>query len=178
MPCLRDWRQTSWRRTIRLVEGPEILSRHRASIEAEIRGALPTGDAPLDEMIRYQMGWTRDGLMSLGKWLRPALCLTACEALGGDVHRCLPVAASIEMVHNFSLIHDDIEDGDEVRHHRPALWSVYGRGPAIAAGTALWTLAYQTLSQAGERGLAPDRVLAARRLLNDCLLYTSPSPRD
>jgi geranylgeranyl diphosphate synthase type I len=161
------------------VEGPEILYRHRAEIEAEIRGALPSSDAPLDEMIRYQMGWTPDGLMSLGKWLRPALCLTACEALGGDVNRCLPVAASIEMVHNFSLIHDDIEDGDEVRHHRPALWSVYGRGPAIAAGTALWTLAYQTLNQARERGMPAERVLAARRLLNDaCTEMVEGQDRD
>jgi geranylgeranyl diphosphate synthase, type I len=161
------------------VEGPEILSRFRVRIENEIHGALPTGDAPLDEMIRYQMGWTPDGLMSLGKWLRPALCLTACEALGGDVERCLPVAASIEMVHNFSLIHDDIEDGDEVRHHRPALWNVYGRGPAIAAGTALWTLAYETLTTSRERGLPADRVLAARRLLNDaCTEMVEGQDRD
>jgi geranylgeranyl diphosphate synthase type I len=73
-------------------------------------------------------------------------------------------------VHNFSLIHDDIEDGDEMRHHRPALWHAYGRQPAIFAGVALWSIAYQTLDRALERGLAAERVLAARRVLNDACL--------
>ena len=150
------------------MEGPEVLYRYRAAIEAELRDAVPSGNAPLDEMIRYQMGWTPQGsLLAVGKWLRPSLCLMACESLGGDVQRCLPVAVSIELVHNFSLIHDDIEDGDEMRHHRPALWKAYGRGPAIAAGTAMWTLAYQTLGKSRERGLSAERILAARRLLNE-----------
>jgi len=160
-------------------DGPEILYRYRSAIEGAIREALPTGDAPLDEMIRYQFGWTPDGLVGLGKCLRPALCLLACESLGGDIERALPVAISVEMVHNFSLIHDDIEDGDLMRHHRPAVWHQYGRGPAIAAGTALWTLAYQTLTTARDKGLPTERVLAARRLLNDaCTEMVEGQDRD
>src|SRR5690606_18165313 len=78
-----------------------------------------------------------------------------------------PVAVAVELVHSFSLIHDDIEDGDETRHHRPSLWWQYGRGPAVYAGLSLWGLAYQTLDRAHERGLSADRTLAARRVLND-----------
>ncbi len=79
----------------------------------------------------------------------------------------MPVAVAIELVHSFSLIHDDIEDGDEVRHHRPSLWHAYGRGPAVLAGAALWTVAYETLNRAHERGLSAERTLAARKVLND-----------
>ena len=148
------------------MEGPEVLLRYRAEIEREIARAVPAGDA-LDEMQRYALGWTEEGLTSLGKCLRPSLCLLTCESLGGSIEHALPVAVAIEMVHNFSLIHDDIEDGDDTRHHRATLWRVYGRRAAIAGGIALWNSAYHTLDSARERGLAPDRVLASRRVLND-----------
>lgn len=155
------------RRTIRSVDGPELLYRYRGAIELEVRRSLPSTDSPLDEMLRYQLGWTNGGLPGLGKCLRPSLCLQACEAFGGEVESCLPAAVAIELIHNFSLIHDDIEDGDEVRHHRPALWRVYGRDQAVVAGIALWTVAYQTLGRSHERGLSAERLLDARRVLND-----------
>jgi geranylgeranyl diphosphate synthase type I len=79
----------------------------------------------------------------------------------------MPVAIAIEMVHNFSLVHDDIEDGDETRHHRPALWRVYGRDPAIVAGIALWARAYEVLDQAVERGATAGRVLKTRQVVTD-----------
>ena len=148
------------------MEGPDVLFRYRREIEREIALAVPEGDA-LDEMQRYALGWTEDGLTSLGKCLRPSLCLLTCESLGGEIEHALPVAIAIEMIHNFSLVHDDIEDGDETRHHRPTLWRVYGRKAAIAGGLALWSTAYQLLDSAPERGAAPERVLAARRVIND-----------
>ena len=148
------------------MEGPEILYLYRGSIEAEIARALPGGDGALNEMQRYAMGWDEAGMQSLGKFLRPSLCLLACESLGGDLERALPVAAALEMVHNFSLVHDDIEDGDELRHHRPTLWKRYGRDRAVVAGLALWTTAYATLDAAVERGLPAGRALNARRALN------------
>jgi geranylgeranyl diphosphate synthase type I len=73
----------------------------------------------------------------------------------------------VELVHNFSLIHDDIEDGDDTRHHRATLWRAYGQDPAIAAGIDLWTVAYQTMSHALDAGLSPDALIRARGLLND-----------
>jgi len=148
------------------VEGPEILYRYRREIEREVTRALSTGDSALDEMMRYQLGWAAEGTPNLGKCLRPSLCLLACDALGGDLEAALPVAVAIEFVHNFSLIHDDIEDGDDTRHHRPTLWRVYGRDHAVAAGLALWTKAYETLDGATAGGLPAERVLEARRVVN------------
>jgi len=150
------------------VDGPDVLFRYRLAIEREAGLSLPRDDSRLSEMLRYQLGWTGGEVPSLGgKCLRPSLCLLACEALGGDLDQALPLAAAVELVHNFSLIHDDIEDGDETRYHRPALWRVYGRDEAVAAGIALWALAYQTMGRGAERGLAAERLLAARRVLND-----------
>ncbi len=152
------------------VAGPEVLYRYRSAIEREVSLALPPSDSQLDEMLRFQLGWTDEGLPTLAKGIRPTFCLLACESLGGNIEQCLPVAVAVELVHNFSLIHDDIEDGDEVRHNRPALWHAYARGPAVLSGIALWTVAYQTLDRAHERGLPADRVLAARRVLNNACL--------
>src|SRR5574340_940719 len=78
-----------------------------------------------------------------GKLLRPALTLLAAELAGGAaaVARALPAAVSVELIHNFSLIHDDIEDSDEERHHRQTLWRVWGQPQAINTGDALFALA-------------------------------------
>jgi geranylgeranyl diphosphate synthase type I len=153
--------------TIHSVTGPEVLYRYRDAIELEIRKTLSGGDSPIDEMLRFAMGWTDEGMPTLAKCIRPTFCLLTCESLGGDLEQALPVAVALELVHSFSLIHDDIEDGDETRHHRPSLWSAYGRGPAVLAGAALWSVAYRTLDRSQEHGLSADRVLAARRVLND-----------
>jgi geranylgeranyl diphosphate synthase type I len=149
------------------VIGPEVLFRYRDAIEREVSQTLPASDSAIDEMLRFALGWTDEGIPTLGKSLRPTFCLLTCESLGGDLDKALPVAVAIELVHSFSLIHDDIEDGDETRHHRASLWHQYGRGPAVLAGAALWTVAYDTLNRAHERGLSAERTLAARKVLND-----------
>ncbi len=153
--------------TIRSVEGPEILYRYRSLVEDEVAASLRDGHSPMDEMLRYQLGWSDDGIPNLGKCLRPTLCLLTCESLGGSVEQALPVAVGIELVHNFSLIHDDIEDRDDTRHHRPTVWAQFGRDPAIIAGFGLWTTAYRILGMSAQHGLAPERVLEARRVLNE-----------
>jgi geranylgeranyl diphosphate synthase type I len=148
------------------VEGLDVLSRYRRQIELEVARSLPADDSNLSEMQRYALGWTNEGLPSLGKALRPSLCLLACESFGGDVDQALPVAVAIELVHNFSLVHDDIEDNDDLRHHRSTLWRVYGRDQAVTGGAALWTTAYRTLDKARERGLSDATLLEVRRLIN------------
>ncbi|HLF77038.1 MAG TPA: polyprenyl synthetase family protein [Dehalococcoidia bacterium] len=149
------------------MEGPEILYRYRPAIELEVKRALGSQESVLADMLRYQLGWTPAGLPNLAKCLRPSLCLLACEGLGGDLDKALPIAVAVELVHNFSLIHDDIEDGDDTRHHRATLWRAFGRDSAVVAGIDLWTVAYQTMSHAQETGLAAETVFEARRLLND-----------
>jgi geranylgeranyl diphosphate synthase type I len=149
------------------VDTPELLDRYRREVEAEVIRSIPASPEPIFEMVRHQLGWTPDGRPMLGKCLRPSLCLFVCEMLGGSVAETLPVAVGIELLHNFSLIHDDIEDDDELRHHRPTVWRAYGREPAILAGMALWTLAYQAVDSAIERGADAGRVLSARRLISE-----------
>ncbi|MFE0063142.1 polyprenyl synthetase family protein [Streptomyces sp. NPDC059003] len=85
---------------------------------------------------------------SAGKAVRPALALLACEAVGGARSAALPAAVAVELVHNASLLHDDIIDGDRLRRGRPALWALSGVPAAILAGDALFFLAVQAVSEA------------------------------
>ena len=95
------------------------------------------------------------------------MCLLACESLNGDLKHCIPIAAGIEMVHNFSLIHDDIEDGDELRHHRSTVWAQFGRNPAMLSGLGLWTVAYKMLGQASSHGMPAKKLIEVRSVLNE-----------
>ena len=78
-----------------------------------------------------------DTSVSQGKALRPTLCLFACEALASEYSRALPAAAALELIHNFSLIHDDIQDQDMERRHQPTVWHLWGIPKAIWSGNAM-----------------------------------------
>ncbi|WP_308378063.1 polyprenyl synthetase family protein [Streptomyces sp. ISL-98] len=84
----------------------------------------------------------------MGKAIRPALALAACEAVGGERAAGIPAAVAVELVHNASLLHDDIIDGDRLRHGRPALWALLGVPAGILTGDALFFLSVQVLSEA------------------------------
>ncbi len=134
---------------------------------------MPDDGISLDNMLRYHMGWVdREGHSikgNSGKALRPTLCLFACQAVHGDHRPALPAAVAIELVHNFSLIHDDIQDGDQERRHRPTLWALWGKPRALRAGTAMRIVASQSLTRL-DRGLPEPRLLKANQLLDErCL---------
>src|SRR5207244_8762887 len=121
----------------------ELLASRAAPVERHLRGVL---DGPpllqrYYHMMSYQLGWRDERLLDCaprgGKRLRPALCVMACESVGGAPASAVPVAAAVELVHNFSLVHDDIIDGDQVRHHRPALWALWGAGHGVNVGDGL-----------------------------------------
>jgi len=118
------------------------LGRLLADTEGEILRVLDAHDpsvAPVYEMIRYHLGL--DGVDGpRGKRMRPLLGLLAYTSIAGEHTRALPGAAAVELGHNFSLVHDDIEDADRERHHRPTLWAVWGIPLAINAGDALFAL--------------------------------------
>ena len=121
-------------------------------------------------MVRYHLGWEdAEGrpAEASGKCLRPALCLLACEAVGGEARRALPAAAAVELTHNFSLVHDDIQDRDRERRHRPTIWSIWGDAQAINAGDALLALAHRVLLDLAEEGPPADTVMEAARLLDE-----------
>ncbi|MYD92577.1 MAG: polyprenyl synthetase family protein [Chloroflexi bacterium] len=113
-------------------------------------------------MARYQLGQVNaDGSPATtdrGKAVRPTLCLLMCEALGGDLEAALPAAAGLELLHNFTLVHDDVMDDDETRRHRPTVWVVWGRAQAIDAGDLLHVLA--TLSVLRSGGSSASAMLA------------------
>ena len=150
-----------------------MFGEYRAGVGASLRQAL-TGDLPVYGMLRYYMGWEDlDGKPSVGtegKYLRPTLCLFACEATGGDRGQALPAAAALELIHNFSLIHDDIQDEDETRHHRKTLWPVWGVPKALVAGNTLRATADAALQGLLSQGTPRRRALSAISQLTNAYL--------
>jgi geranylgeranyl diphosphate synthase, type I len=132
---------------------PAVLGRTRELFQPALRKAIATLDANLRTPVEYHFGWVEpDGTPvdngrsgSAGKAVRPALAILGAEAAGGEAAVAVPGAVALELIHNFSLIHDDIMDGDRTRRHRPTVWDVYGVGDAIIVGDALHTLAFQVL---------------------------------
>ncbi|MQF82800.1 polyprenyl synthetase family protein [SAR202 cluster bacterium AD-802-E10_MRT_200m] len=124
---------------------PPMLQRYLSQLNDNLRDALTQGNSDLLRMLHYHMGWVnREGLPTKGisgKGLRPALCLFTCHAVGGSLIQAMPAAVALELIHNFSLIHDDIQDGDRERHSRETLWAVWGQGKALIAGNAMRTIA-------------------------------------
>jgi geranylgeranyl pyrophosphate synthase len=127
-----------------MLDVPSLLKAHAARIEpllAEVvprRGADEPPDGRLSEGVWYQFD-------SGGKRIRPALCVMTCEVLGGDPRSATPFALATEILHNFLLIHDDIEDGDVVRRDRPTLWAKYGVPDALNIADYLIAKAYQLI---------------------------------
>jgi geranylgeranyl diphosphate synthase type I len=101
------------------------------------------------EMASYAMGWAGAGAgpETTGKQIRPLLCLLVCGGCGADWRAALPPAGAVELIHSFSLIHDDIQDGDALRRGRPAVWKRYGSPQAINVGDAIFMLAFSILSE-------------------------------
>ncbi|MCO5175687.1 MAG: polyprenyl synthetase family protein [Thermomicrobiales bacterium] len=106
----------------------------------------------------------------VGKRIRPLLCVLACEASDGDRRSALPMAAAIELLHNFTLIHDDIQDQSPLRRHRATVWSLWGIAQAINAGDAMFATAHLALLRSEDAGVATDRVIALSRALHDTTL--------
>jgi geranylgeranyl diphosphate synthase, type I len=142
----------------------EILS-VIAAVQDEYTGALY-------DMVRYHLGLDADAQQERqrGKRLRPLLGLLAYESLTGDHHRALPGAAAVELGHNFSLVHDDIEDRDVERRHRATLWTVFGVPQAINTGDTLFTLSRMALHRLSDLGFSDAKVLTLMRLYDETCL--------
>jgi geranylgeranyl diphosphate synthase type I len=124
--------------------------------------------AELHEMTAHHFGWHEDGRP--GKGVRPLLCLLANSAAGGDWENAVPAASGIELIHNFSLIHDDIEDGSDLRRHRPTVWKLWGMPQALNAGDALYALARLSGYRLLELGHEASIVLRVQQLLDETCL--------
>jgi geranylgeranyl diphosphate synthase type I len=143
------------------MQAPHILNAYRSAIDGALRSMLAPYTLPLYDMMRYHLGWIDEkGNASgepMGKALRPTLCLMACEAGGSGYERAIPAAVAVELIHNYSLIHDDLQDGDEQRRHRPTVWKIWGGPQAINAGSAMRVLANLALTRARGEGLPADK---------------------
>ncbi|MEU5163621.1 family 2 encapsulin nanocompartment cargo protein polyprenyl transferase [Streptomyces sp. NPDC020875] len=151
------------------VEGREaldLLERTRAVVDPRLRAALGSLPGPMSRVALYHFGWENaDGSPaagSPGKAIRPALVLAAAEAFGAAPERAVAAAAAIELVHNFTLLHDDVIDEDPTRRHRPTAWTVFGTPDAIIVGDAMLALAYRLLAEDGH----PAAGAAAERIAN------------
>ncbi len=149
-----------------------LLRAWRAPVEEALQQYLDSPDPALDAhygMMAYHMGWVDKAFMPArrpaGKRLRPMLVLLVCNAMGLDVIRALPATASVEILHNYSLVHDDIEDSDEVRRHYPTVWKVWGRGLAINAGDGMQACAFKAMQDLTRNGFDAAVVLEAVSLL-------------
>src|SRR5579859_98395 len=158
-----------------------VLSKYRLLVATELRRFLDEAQQDAHEplssfygQMRYHLGWAHADLSPieehpdrfLGKFLRPTLLLLAHQASLPDaplpastgrppysLEQILPAAVAVELVHNFSLIHDDIEDGDPLRHHRPTVWKLWGQPQAINTGDGLFCVARLALWELAKNGV-------------------------
>src|ERR1700754_4048660 len=141
--------------------GGSVFDRARTVTEPALRAAVDSLPPVTRRAVGYHFGWwdakCDDQHGPAGKALRPALVLVAAEAVGGTpvgmaavaaVPDAIPAAVAVELVHNFSLLHDAVLDGDCLRRHRPTVWKTFGTGTAILAGDALLALAFDVLAAA------------------------------
>jgi geranylgeranyl diphosphate synthase type I len=129
----------------------DALVRTRPMISDALRQAGDRLSPHIRRIVAYHLGWSdadgHDVEGDGGKAVRPAITLLSAEAVGATPESALAGAVALELVHNFSLIHDDVMDGDRERRHRPTVWALFGVGEAIIAGDAMMTLAQQLLAE-------------------------------
>ena len=150
------------------------------ALETEMRAVLAGDESAVAAhygMMHYHMGWVDADFqpqdLPAGKRLRPMLCLLACKEVGGDPAQALPAAAAIEILHNFSLVHDDVEDGDETRRHRPTVWKLWGVPQAINVGDGMFALAFSAMQRLPAQGVTLATTVSALGLFTEaCLALT------
>lgn len=158
----------------------------RAAVDAEMRAVLQADgrrNDPFYGMIHYHMGWVDAQLQPMvspgGKMIRPVLLLLCCEAVGGRWEQAVPAGAALEILHNFTLVHDDIQDASPTRRGRQTVWNIWGVPQAINTGDAMFAAAQLAMARLSDRDVAAPVVVAALRRLNEtCMDLTRGQYRD
>jgi geranylgeranyl diphosphate synthase type I len=159
-----------------MIATPAALSRYHEAVQSEMRAAFPDVALPIYDMARYALGWQDEQgapASASGKGARAALTMLGAEAITDDsaaLKRATAGAAAVEIVHNFSLVHDDVQDGDVERRGRPTVWKVWGVAQAINTGDLMRELADAALRRALLHGAPPASVLEAIRRLNQATI--------
>lgn len=154
-----------------------ILEGHAGIIDREIESLFESRSyfqGKLYDMMKYHLGWLGEDLKQVeryrGKRFRPTLCLLAYHSLSGVYDKALPAAASIELIHNFSLIHDDIEDWDETRRGKPTVWKHFGVEHAINVGDGMHVLANLAALRLEKVNVTHAKVVRVLKILNDTVM--------
>lgn len=154
-----------------------LITDARVLIQNAMREAFPEAEARVArfyQMQEYQLGWRDEQLQPAsfdpGKLLRPQLALLACRAAGGDPRLALPLAAGIQLIHDFSLIHDDIEDNSDTRRGRPTVWKVWGLAQGINTGDGMFVVAHLALHRLVDVGVPPEVALEVLRRFDQTIL--------
>ena len=145
----------------------QYLEARRLMVEEALEVALPKQDGPESRVVEAM----RYSLFAGGKRLRPILCLAASEAVGGEVQAAMPAGCALEMIHTYSLIHDDLPamDDDDLRRGKPTNHKVYGEAIAILAGDGLLTEAFVLLSDSNS--LLPERAVQVIGVIAEAASY-------
>ncbi len=151
-----------------------LLSQIELELQKQVSRLDIPRTKPFHEMLTYHMGWTGEGAGpdAMGKRIRPLMVLLSTAASGGDWKLALPAASAIELVHNFSLVHDDIQDNSPTRRGRDTAWVKWGAPMAINVGDALFVMSNQAIIDLKENYPAEIVVRAAEILNNTCLELT------
>jgi geranylgeranyl diphosphate synthase, type I len=155
-----------------MASGSRVRSAHKlldwghSMVDPALRAAVERLPPQTRRIAGYHMGWFdahgEPAVNAGGKALRPTLCLLTAAGFAAGPHVALPAAVAVELVHGFSLLHDDVMDGDMRRRHQPAAWTVFGVSPAILVGDAMLTAAFDVLACSDhERALSGLRALSA-----------------
>lgn len=149
----------------------------RQQIRAAMSAAFPEAErrvATFYQMQEFHLGWRDEALNRAesdpGKLIRPQLVLLACQAAGGEPASALPLAGGIQLLHDFTLIHDDIEDNSDTRRGRPTLWTIWGLAQGINAGDGMFVLAHLAIHRLSEAGVPAERTLAVLRRFDQVIL--------
>jgi geranylgeranyl diphosphate synthase type I len=151
-----------------------LLSHIELELQRQVSRLDQPHSKPFHEMLAYHMGWTGEGAgtEATGKRIRPLMVLLCASACGADWKSALPAAAAVELVHNFSLVHDDIQDNSPKRRGRDTAWVKWGAPMAINIGDSLFVLSNQAIIDLKENYPAETVVKAAGILHNTCLELT------
>ncbi|MEA3442808.1 MAG: polyprenyl synthetase family protein [Chloroflexota bacterium] len=152
----------------------ELSALYRNNIQAELKDVIDGCPLHLRSILRYHMGCQGEenlpGQRKSGKLIRSTLCLLSCQAVGGNPAQIFPAAATLELIHNFSLIHDDIQDASYERHGRPTVWRLWGQSQAINAGDIMFALAILALLRLKQNGITDEEIMYSFRLLSKTCL--------
>lgn len=160
-----------------------FLSELKSEMQAVLRADGGPPENPLFGRMQYHMGWLTKTFepadVPAGKQIRPILLLLTTMAAGGHWESAVPAAAAIELLHNFSLIHDDIEDDSDLRRGRETVWKIWGVPLGINAGDAMFAASHLALGRLADRGVPAETVVQAFRRFDDtCLRLTMGQDAD